>query len=89
MFPAISARVKASRSVSVPPNPSLPLPTSTTYSLSLCIFIDEAWQCPNSNIASDIWYAHPTLKNKNQKKKEEKKGKCTLASLSKFRESTL
>lgn len=32
--------------------PSMPhCPPSTTYSLSLYIFIDEAWQRPNSNIA--------------------------------------
>lgn len=46
-----------------------PCPPSTTYSLSLYIFIDEVWQRPNSNIAGDIWYAHPTLNNKKRKEK--------------------
>lgn len=45
-----------------PPNPPL-------NSLSLCIFIDEAWQCPNSNMAEDIWYIRSTLENKKKTRK--------------------
>lgn len=47
MFPSASASSWSSfLCPSIPP-----CPPSTTYSLSLYIFIDEAWQHPNSNIA--------------------------------------
>lgn len=46
MFPALSASAQSKS-----PSFSLLVPPFTTYSLSLYISIDEAWQRPNSNIA--------------------------------------
>lgn len=66
MFPALFRLNQSQAFLSQCPS-ILPRPTpSSPLSLLLYIFIDETWQSPDSSMAWDIWYANPTLKNKQE-----------------------
>lgn len=54
---------------SVPPSPVVPPPPLKVYHCIFLLMRPDSPPPPNSNIASDIRYTHPTLKNKKRKEK--------------------